>query len=99
MLVPSRQEAFGQVAVEAMACGTPVVAFGHTGLLDIIDHKVNGYLAQPLDTSDLAKGIEWILNADNSDVLSLHAREKVLSTFESHLVSKQYIELYNKLLK
>jgi len=97
-VVPSRQEAFGQMATESMACGTPVVAFGHTGLLDIVDHKVNGYLAKPLDTSDLAKGIEWVLNAENSDALGRDAREKVLSTFDSHLVSKQYIDLYNTFL-
>jgi glycosyltransferase involved in cell wall biosynthesis len=45
MLVPSKQESFGQTACESMACGTPVVAFATSGLLDIVDHKVNGYLA------------------------------------------------------
>jgi len=63
--VPSLQEAFGQTASETMGCGTPVVAFGRTGLLDIIDHKENGYLAKPFDTTDLANGIEWVFNAPN----------------------------------
>lgn len=65
MIVPSRQEAFGQTASEAMACETPALAFAHTGLLDIIDNKINGYLAEPYDTDDLAHGIEWILNNPN----------------------------------
>ena len=98
MVIPSRQEAFGQMATEAMSCATPVVAFGHTGLLDIVDHKVNGYLAKPLDTFDLAQGIEWVLNVADSNELGLKAREKVLMTFDSQLVSKQYIELYREAL-
>ena len=53
-----RQEAFGQTAFERLACGTPVVCFDATGLLDIVEHQINGYLAKPFDTSDLAAGID-----------------------------------------
>ena len=98
-VVPSRQEAFGQMATESMACGTPVVAFGHTGLLDIVDHKKNGYLATPLDAEDLAKGIEWVLAHNTYEELGVSAREKVLKSFDAKIVSKQYIELYEKILK
>ena len=62
MVVPSSQEAFGQTASEAMACGTPVVAFRTTGLLDIVDHQVNGYLAEYKSAKDLSNGIKWCLN-------------------------------------
>ena len=99
MIVPSLQEAFGQTASESMACGTPVVAFGHTGLLDIIDHKKNGYLAKPFSTDDLACGIEWILNTDNFGELCTNAREKVMREFDSVVVAKKYIELYKDTLK
>ena len=99
MVVPSLQEAFGQTASESMACGTPVVAFGATGLLDIVDHQQNGYLAQPFDTADLAKGIEWILNAPNYDQLCQNARDKVLHEFDSQVVAGKYIELYESLVK
>jgi len=98
VIVPSLQEAFGQTASEAMSCGTPVVAFGHTGLLDIIDHKTNGYLAVPFDTTDLANGIEWILNAPNYDDICNNARKKVLSEFNSTLVARKYIKLYKEIL-
>lgn len=98
MLVPSRQEAFGQTASEAMACGTPVVAFGHTGLLDIVDHKCNGYLAKPLDTQDLANGIDWILKNENYNDISSNARRKVVESFSNEVVSEQYESLYRKLL-
>ncbi|WP_081443896.1 glycosyltransferase [Luminiphilus syltensis] len=47
-VVSSRQEAFGQTAREAHACGTPVVAFNIGGLPGTIDHKRTGYLATHL---------------------------------------------------
>jgi glycosyltransferase involved in cell wall biosynthesis len=98
MVVPSLQEAFGQTATEAMACGTPVVAFATTGLLDIVDHQINGYLAKPFDTNDLANGIDWVLNAKNYEQLCENAREKVMNTFDSRLVAKQYIDLYQNII-
>jgi len=98
MVVPSRQEAFGQTASESMSCATPVVAFGATGLLDIVDHKKNGYLAKPFESQDLADGIEWVLNNKNYDELCQNAREKVLKEFDSVVVAKKYIELYKDIL-
>lgn len=98
MIVPSLQEAFGQTASESMACGTPVIAFEHTGLLDIIEHKINGYLAKPFDTTDLANGIEWVLNSEQYDELCQNAREKVLKEFDSEIVAQKYIELYKEIL-
>jgi len=98
MMVPSLQEAFGQTASESMSCGTPVVAFATTGLLDIVDHKINGYLAKPFESDDLACGIEWVLNNENYDELCQNAREKVLREFDSVVVAKKYIELYKEVL-
>lgn len=60
-IVPSLQEAFGQVATESMACGTPVVGFNNTGLDDIIVHKHNGYLVSNQSSADLYNGILWVL--------------------------------------
>lgn len=49
-LVPSRSESFGLVALEAAACGTPVVAAAVGGLITLVDHGITGYL---VDTSTL----------------------------------------------
>jgi len=98
MVVPSRQEAFGQTASESMACGTPVVTFRHTGLVDIVDHKKNGYLAKPFDTVDLANGIEWVLDNDKYDELCFDARDKVIREFDSKVVAEKYIKLYNEII-
>jgi glycosyltransferase involved in cell wall biosynthesis len=98
MVVPSLQEAFGQTASEAMACGTPVVAFAATGLLDIVDHKQNGYLAAPYEPSDLAAGIDWILTSPEYPLLCRNAREKVVREFDSSTVASKYIDLYKRIL-
>ena len=98
MVVPSIQEAFGQTASEAMACGTPVVAFNATGLKDIVDHLINGYLAIPYEPLDLAKGLKWVLDHHSPQELSIKARQKVLDCFEMEKVAHLYKKLYEEIL-
>lgn len=96
VIVPSRNESFGQVASEGMACGTPVVCFNVCGLKDIVDHKVNGYLANGFDTSDLARGISWVLNHKDPSSLSFAARRKIEKMFSEATVSDQYLRTYKR---
>jgi len=109
LVVPSRQEAFGQTASEAQACGTPVVAFNIGGLRDIIKHKRTGYLARPFETEDLAAGILWVLShgsLHSSDIrdkdptasdVRKQARERAVARFSNELVAEQYRTVYNQL--
>lgn len=99
MIVPSMQESFGQTASESLACGTPVVAFNTSGLKDIVDHRINGYLCEPFDVNDLLNGILWILE-DNQriDTMSRHAREKVEKLYGLEVVTNQYIQLYSEMI-
>ena len=53
-LVPSRSESFGLVALEAAACGTPVVAAAVGGLRTIVDHGRTGFLVEGGDPADFA---------------------------------------------
>ncbi|MBY0244867.1 MAG: glycosyltransferase [Sphingobacteriaceae bacterium] len=98
-LFPSRQETFGKTLAEAMKCGTPAVSFNASGQKDIIDHKINGYLAEPYSPEDLARGIEWVLHHPNYDELSKNARKKVEEKFDGKIVAQQYIDLYKKILE
>ena len=97
-VAPSLMDAFGKTLAESMGCGTPVVCFDATGPKDIVTHKVDGYKAKPFETDDLAYGIEWVLNNENYNELCQNAREKVLRGFDSVVVAKRYIELYNSIL-
>ena len=99
MVVPSRQEAFGQTALEAQACGIPVVSFKIGGLPDIISHKVTGYLARPFEISDLADGIKWVLQEEQRRLaLSLAARDSAMNLFSEPAIAEKYTELYEQVL-
>jgi glycosyltransferase involved in cell wall biosynthesis len=100
MIVPSLQESFGQTASEALACGTPVVAFNATGPLDIIDHQQTGYLAQPFSIDDLAQGIEWVLaDKQRHHQLCQQARATAAATYALANQAQAYKALYQELLK
>jgi len=61
LVIPSIYEPFGIVALEAMACGKPVVASACGGLPDIIKHGINGLTVTPQDTIRLAKAVVSLL--------------------------------------
>jgi D-inositol-3-phosphate glycosyltransferase len=59
-LVPSMSESFGLVALEAAACGTPVVASAVGGLITLVDDGVTGYLVEPRDVEGFADKVEQV---------------------------------------
>src|SRR5204863_3657069 len=61
-LVPSRSESFGLVALEAAACGTPVVAAAVGGLRTLVDHGTTGYLVDDRDPRVFASYVERLLD-------------------------------------
>lgn len=98
MVVPSLQENLSNTIMESLACGTPVVAFDVGGNPDLIDHKINGYLARSYSTEDLANGIDWVLQHNLPELLAESARKKILDKFDSKVVAEKYIDLYRKVL-
>ncbi|MFC5190300.1 glycosyltransferase [Algoriphagus aquatilis] len=99
LVTPSRQEAFGLTAQEALACGTPVVAFDIGGLSDLLVHQENGWLATPFDPSDLAKGIDWILEDSTRYIeLSKRARMRIEENYSPEIIGKKHFQLYEGIL-
>jgi D-inositol-3-phosphate glycosyltransferase len=64
VLVPSRSESFGLVALEAAACGTPVVAAGVGGLRTLVDHGRTGFLVPGRDVDVFAAYTDELLSND-----------------------------------
>jgi D-inositol-3-phosphate glycosyltransferase len=67
-VVPSRTESFGLVALEAAACGTPVVAANVGGLRLLVDHGLTGFLVEPRDPAVYAARIDRVLLGDASEM-------------------------------
>ena len=97
-LVPSRREPFGLVAIEAMACGTPVIASNQGGLPDFVNESV-GALVEPENAHDLAQTILRILERlQHCDVTAW--RKEIASYARTHyaqdMIIKELEDLYRK---
>lgn len=99
MVVPSLTEVFGQTASEALACATPVVCFKTTGIQEVVDHQICGYVAKMQDSEDLAYGISWCLENNKDQALSQASREKVMREYTIEKVGNKYADLYRAIIK
>ena len=98
MVVPSLTENLSCAIMESLSCATPVVAFNIGGNGDMVEHKVNGYLAKEKDDADLAEGILWCLENNEDNRLGKAGREKVLQNYTFDAVCRQYKALYESVL-
>lgn len=95
VLSTSLYETLPGTLIEGQAAGCLPVTFGRGGQADIVDHKVNGYIARYKDVADVAQGILWALQT-NVDEQMLH--ESVRERFSSLTVGRRFIDLFNELL-
>lgn len=96
-VIPSRQDNLPNTGLEALACGTPVVAFATGGLPDIVTHQNNGYLAEPFLPESLACGIAWVLNdRERHAVLCQNARECAVTRYAPGVVTASYRKVYER---
>jgi glycosyltransferase involved in cell wall biosynthesis len=98
-VVPSIQDVGPQTVAEAMACGTSCVGFNANGVKDRIEHKVDGYLAEPFVADDLARGVIWSLeDPERTAGLGKQARKKALNSFTLDQQAESFERLYLQLL-
>lgn len=96
LVLPSLIENLPQVAAEALAVGTPVVAFDVGGLRDLITHKENGYLAERGRVESLAEGILWFYNRriiEGVDII-IPKKERRTSAFLEETVAGSIQRVY-----
>lgn len=93
-VAPSLHENLANSIMEALVCGTPVVAFDIGGNADMIIHKVNGYLVKPYSTEDLAFGINWCLTNVKNDLKTKERIRKTMETYKDNNIASRYIEEY-----
>ncbi|MBE9228318.1 glycosyltransferase family 4 protein [Phormidium sp. LEGE 05292] len=98
-VAPSMQDNLPNTVMEALASGTPTVAFNIGGMPDLINHQQTGYLAKPYEVDDLTRGICWVLeDLKRYRSLSQQARETVVQNFTLQQQAICYLSLYKKIL-
>jgi glycosyltransferase involved in cell wall biosynthesis len=101
LVVPSLEDNLPNTIVESLACGTPVIAFKTGGISEMIQHQKTGYLAQTGSATELADGLNWLLNQtpEQRTELSQNTRQFALLHYAEAIVAQQYQQLYNSAME
>ncbi len=84
-------EPFGYSVVEAMACGTPVIAHGRGSMPELIDHGITGFLVSDRDDAVAAVG-----DAGSLDRIAI--RDRAVLRFDTATMVDRYVEVYREML-
>lgn len=96
-LIPSQSESFGLAALEAMACGLPVISSSVGGLPELVRHNETGYIAEIGDVDRMARyAIDLLTNEKKYKMFSEKARERAVSFDKSNIVPF-YVKYYEKI--
>ena len=99
-VLPSLREGLPVVLLEAMACGTPVVASKVGGIPDIIKNGENGFLIEPKNSKEFAdKIIRLLLDEKLKQKFSEEGLKIVQKRFSWNVVVEKFVEIYRDLLK
>ena len=97
--LPSEQESFGLVALEAQSCGVPVIGAATGGLPEVVEHGKTGFLLPVGDIAGMAqKSLELLSKDDQYAAFNKEARKRVLDCFDSKSIIPQYEAFYKEIL-
>jgi N-acetyl-alpha-D-glucosaminyl L-malate synthase BshA len=98
-LLPSIQESFGLAALEAMACGVPVVASKVGGLPEIIEDGVTGFVCAPDDVAGMVeRGVRLLTDPDLHGRIAANASSLVRTSYCTDRIVPYYEEAYRRVL-
>jgi len=98
-VLPSIFEPFGMTVLEAMACGTPVVASRFGGIREVISSGKNGLLVDPSNTSQFAKAMVRLLkNRDFADNMGQKGRQTIQKQFSWEAIAGKHVAFYERFM-
>ena len=91
-VMPSLQEGLGMVIIEALGCGSAVIASALTAIKDIIEHDMTGLLFEPNNSRELADCIQLLLSdREHRDKIAEMGRKFVLDRFDWEIIIRKYL--------
>lgn len=98
-LIPSEEESFGLAALEALACGVPVVGTSGTGLVEVVDDFQNGFLLPVGDTSSMARAaISLLKDTERLKQFKESAAKSALKRFSGDKIVSEYESFYDEVV-
>ncbi|MBX2864748.1 MAG: glycosyltransferase family 4 protein [Leptolyngbyaceae cyanobacterium MAG.088] len=94
LMTPRWVEAFGNVAIEALACGVPVVAYRRGGPAEIIDHGQTGWLVEPDHVAGLVEGIQKLDSIDRH-----HCRQQAESKYSLSALGIRFEQWFDTIIR
>lgn len=98
--LPSWEEGFGMVYIEAMAHGKPVIGVRGEGISDVIENGENGFLVAPKNVDEVAETMDYIFTHPKESKLSgQKGRQTVFEGFTWQQNALKNIEIYNRIIR
>jgi len=97
LIIPSKQDNLPNVALEAMACGLPIVSSINSGLREIIKNNFNGKILKKFDLDNLQKTCNWLKKNREIKKKKL-IRNFCINKFSYTTISKNYLKFYKEVL-
>ena len=98
-MLPSSSESFGLAALEALACGVPVIATNKGGIPEVVEHGISGYLSKVGDYKDMSKNALSILNDEKNHLEFKNNAIDSAKKFDIHKILPLYEGIYKKSLE
>ncbi|RXT13941.1 N-acetyl-alpha-D-glucosaminyl L-malate synthase BshA [Ammoniphilus sp. CFH 90114] len=99
LLLTSEKESFGLVALEAMACGKPVIATKTGGVPEVVEEGETGYLLSIGDIEGMAEKVKLLLNSEELYArFSKQSLHRAYHMFCQEKIARQYEEIYERLV-
>ncbi len=98
-ILPSEQESFGLVALEAHACSVPVVGADTGGLPEVVVNGETGFLCPIGEVADMAqKSLDILTDEERNQSFRENARNRAVKCFDKHSIIPQYEKFYEEVL-